>query len=151
MDLTDAAPRSAKDKLASLVSLKRTIDKAKAYNEGHLGEYDYDCPHDKPLFMFLGTDGATFAVKVKELGTDEAIVAWLKSSTRLSAKTPAEIDAFNGERMHWHPEAGSHSAQYFNDLREKIAPGRPEIVTWFDLLDLDEGRPVAAATKLAGS
>lgn len=147
MDLTTNFPRSAKDKLAGLVSLKRTIDKAKAYNEGHLGEYDYDCPHDKPLFEFLGTDGATFSAKVKELNGDEAIVAWLRSSTLLSKKSQAEIDAFNSNRMHWHPDPG-HSAEYFDKLRDQVAPGRPDIVTWFDLLDLDEGRPVAEATKL---
>ncbi len=146
MDLTTSFPRSAKDTLLGLVSLKRTTDKAKAYNEGKLGEYDYDCPHDKPLFKFLGTDGATFAQKVKELDSDEAIAAWVKSSL-LAGKSQADIDAFNDDRMHWHPDPGSHSAEYFSNLREKIAPGRPEIVTWFDLLDLDEKRPVPEATK----
>ena len=34
MDLTTTAPRSVKDRLAGLASLKRTIDKAKAYNLG---------------------------------------------------------------------------------------------------------------------
>lgn len=147
MDLTTSFPRSAKDKLLGLVSLKRAIDKAKAYNEGKLGEYDYDCPHDKPLFQFLGTDGATFAQKVKELDSDDAIADWVKTSL-LVGKSQADIDAFNDARMHWHPDAGSHSAEYFNNLREQIAPGRPEIVTWFDLLDLDEKRPVAHATSL---
>jgi len=147
MDLTNAAPRSAKDKLAGIVSLKRTIDKAKAHNEGHLGEYDYDCPHDKPLFEFVGTNGDEFARKVKELGTDEAIAAWLTAKS-LSHKSKAEIDAFNNDRMHWHPEAGSHSAEYFDNLRQKIAPDRPEIVTWFDLLDIDEGRPVPNPTAV---
>jgi hypothetical protein len=148
MDLTTSIPRSAKDRLAGLVSLKRTIDKAKAYNEGHLGEYDYDCPHDKPLFAFLGTDGATFAAKVKELDDDAAIVAWLQSSTLLPKKTQAEIDAFDLDRMRWHPDPGSHGAEYFDTLRKQVAPDRPEIVTWFDLLDLDEGRAVPEATKL---
>lgn len=147
MNLTITTPRSPKDKLLGLVSLKRVIDKAKAYNEGNLGEYDYDCPHDKPLFAFLGTDGATFAAKVKELDTDDAIASWVQN-TFLSKKTAAEVDAFNADRMRWHPDPGSHSAQYFNDLRDKIAPGRPEIVTWFDLLDLDEGRPVPQPTRL---
>src|SRR5450755_2666134 len=73
MDLTKTVPRSPKQKMLGLVSLARTIDKARAYNEGKLGEYDYDCPHDKPLFEFLGTDGATFAAKVKDLKTEEAI------------------------------------------------------------------------------
>jgi hypothetical protein len=147
MDLTTSFPRSAKDKLLGLVSLKRAIDKAKAYNEGKLGEYDYDCPHDKPLFEFLGTDGATFAQKVKELDTDDAIAGWVTSSF-LTGKSQGDIDAFNDARMHWHPEAGSQSANYFNNLREQIAPDRPEIVTWFDLLDLDEKRPVEHATSL---
>lgn len=147
VDLRTSVPRSAKDKMLGLVSLKRTIDKAKAYNEGHLGEYGYDCSHDKPLFEFLGTNGREFAQKVKELETDDAIAAWIRTAF-LSNKTPARIEAFNAERMRWHPEPGSHSAEYFNNLRSTIAPDRPEIVTWFDLLDLDEKRPVPVATKL---
>lgn len=150
MDLTKTAPRSAKEKLAGLVSLPRVIDKAKAYDEGHLGEYDYDCPHDKPLFEFLGTNGEEFAHKVKELGSDDAIVAWVQSQF-LGKKSLAEIDAFNDARMHWHPEPGSPSAGYFDNLRKQIAPQRPEIVTWFDLLDLDEKRPVTVATRLEAS
>jgi len=147
MNLTTEKPRSAKDKLAGLVSLKRVIDKAKAHNEGQLGEYDYDCPHDKPLFEFLGTNGDEFARKVEELATDEAIAAWVQTAF-LSKKTPDEIEKFNAERMRWHPEPGSHAAHYIEDLRSKIAPDRPNIVTWFDLLDIDEGRPVPTPTSL---
>lgn len=140
MDLTKEYPRSPKDKLLGLVSLKRSIDKAKAYNEGHLGEYDYDCPHDKPLFAFLGTDGATFASKVKGLQTDDAIAGWVQ--TLIAGKTPQEIEAFNADRMRWHPEPGTPSADYFEETRKKLAPEREDITTWFDLLDLDEGREV---------
>ncbi|HLY03820.1 MAG TPA: DUF5069 domain-containing protein [Candidatus Cybelea sp.] len=147
MNLTIEKPRSPKDKLIGLLSLKRVIDKAKAYNEGQLGEYDYDCPHDKPVFAFLGTNGEEFARKVKELGTDDAIAAWVQSAF-LSKKSQAEIDKYNAERMHWHPEPGTPSATYFENLRSQVAPDRKDIVTWFDLLDLDEGRPVAAATSL---
>lgn len=147
MDLTKTAPRSAKDKMLGLVSLKRVIDKARARNEGTLGDYDYDCPHDKPLFEFLGTNGDEFARKVKELGSDDAIAEWVRS-TFLAKKTPAEVEAFNDARMRWHPEPGSHSEEYFKNLREQVAPGRPEIKTWFDLLDLDEKRPVPQATSV---
>jgi hypothetical protein len=147
MDLTKNAPRSAKDKLAGLVSLERTIDKAKAFNDGHLGDYHYDCPHDKPLFEFLQTNAPEFAQKVKELGSDDAIARWLQEKS-LSHKSPAEIAAFNDDRMHWHPEPGTDSAAFFDSERKRLAPDRPEIVTWFDLLDLDEGRPVTKATSL---
>ena len=145
MDLRTSAPRSAKDRLAGLVSFKRVIDKAKAHNEGHLGEYDYDCPHDKPLFAFLGTTGDAFAARVKDLDTDDEIAAWVQADF-LSKKSQAEIDAFNDARMKWHPD--DHSIGYFNDLRDKVAPGRTDVVTWFDLLDLDEGRPVPEPTQL---
>jgi hypothetical protein len=147
MNLTTEKPRSAKDKLAGLVSLKRVIDKAKAHNEGQLGEYDYDCPHDKPLFEFLGTNGDEFARKVEELVTDEAIANWVQTQF-LSKKSREEIEKFNDARMHWHSEPGTPSAQYFENLREQVAPGRKDIVTWFDLLDLDEGRPVPTPTSL---
>jgi hypothetical protein len=147
MDLAIDKPRSAKDKLLGLVSLKRVIDKAKAHNEGHLGEYDYDCPHDKPLFEFLGTNGEEFALKVKELGTDAAIADWVQREL-LSKKTPAEIERFNNDRLHWHPDPGSHGQEYFEQLREQVAPGRRDIITWFDILDLDEGRPVPQPTSL---
>ncbi|MGA8474297.1 MAG: DUF5069 domain-containing protein [Candidatus Cybelea sp.] len=147
MDLTIEKPRSPKEKLLGLVSLKRVIDKARARNEGHLGEYDYDCPHDKPLFEFLGTNGEEFARKVKELAADDAIADWVQREF-LSKKTPAEIERFNSDRLHWHPDPGSHSFEYFEKLRDQVAPGRRDIVTWFDVLDLDEGRPVPQATSL---
>jgi uncharacterized protein DUF5069 len=147
MDLTTEVPRSPKQKMLGIVSLARTIDKARAYNEGKLGEYDYDCPHDKPLFAFLGTDGATFAAKVKELQTDENLEAWAKSDL-LPGKTDADLARFNDERMQWHPEPGSESEQYYRTMRAKIAPGRDDVVTWFDLLDLDEQRPVENPTQI---
>jgi Domain of unknown function (DUF5069) len=147
MDLTVEKPRSAKDRLLGLVSLKRVIDKAKAYNEGNLGEYDYDCPHDRPLFEFLGTTGEQFARKVAELKSDDAIADWVHREF-VSQKTPEEIERFNHDRMRWHPEPGSHSFEYFQNLREQVAPGRSDVVTWFDVLDLDEGRPVPVATSL---
>lgn len=147
MDLTVEKPRSAKDKLLGLVSLKRVIDKAKAHNDDKLGEYDYDCPHDRPLFEFLGTNGEEFARNVAELKSDEAIADWVQREF-LSKKTSEEIERFNRDRMRWHPEPGSHSFEYFQNLREQIAPGRSDVVTWFDVLDLDEGRPVPVATSL---
>ena len=105
MNLTTEKPRSPKDKLVGLLSLKRVVDKAKAHNEGQLGEYDYDCPHDKPVFEFLGTNGEEFARKVKELQTDDAIAAWVQSDF-LSKKSREDIEKYNTERLRWHPEPG---------------------------------------------
>lgn len=56
MDLTKEFPRSPNDTLAGIVSLPRMIDKTHADADGKLGEYDVDCPHDKPVLAFLGID-----------------------------------------------------------------------------------------------
>lgn len=148
MDLTKEFPRSPNELMLGLVSLARTIDKARAYNEGKLGEYHYDCPHDKPLLQFLGIDAKTFAECVGKLGSDEKIAEWIGRDL-LSRKSERDIAFFNQDRMHWRPYPGSESEGFFNELRQKVAPDRTDVVTWFDLLDLDEKRPVPRRLKAA--
>jgi hypothetical protein len=126
--------------LAGIVSLPRMIDKTRANAEGTLGEYDVDCPHDRPVLDFLGVDFATFAAQLKDLHYDDAAVeGWAK--TQLAGKAPAEVAAFNESRRNWGPD--EHSRPYFEDLRAKVAPNRSDVKTWFELLDLDEGRQPA--------
>ncbi len=129
--------------MAGIVSLGRMTDKARAFNAGTLGEYHFDCPHDKPVLAFLGISAPEFAAKVKELGSDSALETYVKDR-HLAKKTPAEIAAFNDDRRKWRPDPGP-SAAYFAELHAQLAPNRPEIVTWFDILDLDEGRKVERA------
>ncbi|MBC5799392.1 MAG: DUF5069 domain-containing protein [Candidatus Eremiobacteraeota bacterium] len=143
MDLTHDYPRSAKDKMAGIDSLARMTDKARAAAQGKLGEYHYDCPHDKPVLAFLGVDAATFKQKAAT-SSDADVETWVRD-TYLKGKSPAEIAAFNEDRENWRPDPGSQSAAYFDETRQAVAPDRPEIKTWFDLLDLDEKRPVARA------
>jgi len=145
MDLTKEFPRSPHDKMLGIYSLPRVIDKASASNEGKLGEYDYDCPHDKPVLEFLGVDGATFAKKVAELKTDSAIADWIKRETAFAGKSPQEIETFNAGRLAWKPPAGSPGETFFVQLRDQVAPGRTDITTWFDVLDADEKRTVQPA------
>ncbi len=120
MDLTKDVPRSPNDMLAGIVSLPRMIDKTQADAEGTLGEYDVDCPHDKPVLAFLGVDYPTFKAKLKELNYDtDAVGAWAKP---LVAKhSPAEIAAFNDSRRAWAPDG--HSQGIF---RQDEGPGRAQ-------------------------
>jgi hypothetical protein len=137
MDLTKEFPRSPNDMLAGIVSLPRMIDKTQANAEGTLGEYDVDCPHDKPVLAFLGVDFPTFAAKVKELKYDtKAVEAWAKPL--VDKHSPAEIKAFNDSRRAWAPD--DHSQGYFDNLKAQVAPNRADVTTWFKLLDLDEKR-----------
>ena len=54
MDLTTSYPRSVKEKIAGVVMIARTTDKAKAKAHGNIGEYHYNCPMDQAVFGFLG-------------------------------------------------------------------------------------------------
>ena len=137
MDLTKEYPRSPYTKMAGIVSLPRMLDKAHADAEGKLGEYDVDCPHDKPVLQFLGIDFATFAPKIKELDYDDgSIEKWARGL--LANRSADEIEAFNESRRHWTPDA--HTQSFFDGMREQVAPGRKDVTTWFKLLDIDEHR-----------
>jgi hypothetical protein len=138
MDLTKTAPRSVKEMMLGTVQLARTTDKAKALAHGSIGEYHYDCPMDQRLFEYLGMDPKAFLNVVKEAKNDAEIEAYAK--TFVAKKDPRNIEAFNKKWLTEEPSG--ESLRHFEDLRSKVAPSRTDVVSWPDLLDLEEGRPV---------
>jgi hypothetical protein len=141
MDLTKTYPRSVHQKFAGVVQLGRTVDKARASHTNTLGEYHYNCGMDQAIFKFLGvTDHEAFA---KEIGTrsDSAVEQWIRD-TYLAKKSQADIAKWNEEWVQHAPDPSSDSYKYFIDLRGKVGPGRTDVTTWADLLDLDESREV---------
>ncbi|MGA8100172.1 MAG: DUF5069 domain-containing protein [Candidatus Cybelea sp.] len=139
MDLTKTAPRSVKETMLGIVQLARATDKAKAAARGRLGEYRYDCPMDQGLFEYLGMDANEFLNIVKTARDDSGIEAYAK--TFVAKKDPRNIEAFNRKWLSAVPSG--ESLKHFEELRAKIAPDRTDVVSWADLLDLDEGREVA--------
>lgn len=138
MDLTKSFPRSPKQKMAGIVMLARTADKARASNAATLGEYRYDCPLDQEVFQFLSLDPKEFAKKADELNESQ-LEEWVRSRF-LTSKTPDEINKFNEEFLADAPAPNSESEEYFLKTRNKIDPSRTDVVTWPGLLDLEEGR-----------
>lgn len=138
MDLTTSYPRSVSEKYLGVVQLGRTIDKGKAAAAGTLGEYDYNCPMDKAVFGFLGLDGEQLLEVIKSANGDAEIEAYVKPFVQ--KKTADEIDRWNGEYLSH--KAEGPSLEYFVNLRNQVAPDRTDVVTWPDLLDLDEKRDV---------
>ena len=147
MDLTKEFPRSVHEKLAGVVMIARTIDKAKAKAHGNIGEYHYNCPMDAAVFGFLGIDHEKFLHEVSTAKDDHAIEAYVKSFT--GKKTPAEIEAFNTGFVSHAPEPGSDGEKSFLALRNSVAPDRTDVTLWADLLDLDEKRSVPKRTAVA--
>jgi hypothetical protein len=137
MDLTKHYPRSVYDKLAGVVMLARATDKAKAAAAETSGEYNYNCGMDQAVFAFLGIDSVAYRDRVA--GADDAEIE--RYAQEFAAKkSPAEIAAWNAEFLSREP--GPESEEYFVSLRDAAAPGRSDVRTWADVLDLDEHREV---------
>jgi hypothetical protein len=138
MDLTKTTPRSVSSMMLGIVQLARATDKAKALAHGSIGEYKYDCPMDQGLFEYLGMEPEAFLKVVKEAKSDSEIEAYAK--TFVAKKDPRNIEAFNKKWLSTVPTG--ESLKHFEELRSKIAPSRTDVVSWSDLLDLEEGRTV---------
>jgi hypothetical protein len=138
MDLTKTMPRSSSEMMLGIVQLARATDKAKALANGTVGEYKYDCPMDRTLFEYLNMDPKAFLEVVKNAKSDYEIEAYAK--TLVARKDPRNIEAFNKKFLAAVPTG--ESLTHFEELRGKIAPSRTDVVSWPDLLDLEEGRTV---------
>lgn len=140
MDLKSSYPRSVKDRIAGVVMLARTADKAKAKAHGDIGEYHYNCPMDEAVFTFLGIDHEKFLQVVTDAKDDRAIEAFAQEHA--AKKTAAEIADWNANFLKYAPAPGSDGEKYFHELRDQVAPDRTDVTAWADLLDLDEKRDV---------
>ena len=137
MDLTKNFPRSPYEKVGGYMMLGRTIDKAHATLQGLLGEYMYDCPLDKRLFGFLGISAHQLLELVENSENDEDVVDLLK--TIQVERNTEEIKQFNDQILESGPN-DDESQVYFERLRQKHAPDRPDISSWFDIIEAEEGR-----------
>jgi len=136
MDLSRDFPRSPKQKIAGLVHLARMIDKGRAYKKKNLADYIYPCPLDKIILNFLQVDAETFAKMVLDKN-DSEISNWAEELTK--SKSSSEISFINKQILDRKPDTQDR-LKYFNEIRDKIDPSRSDIITWVDLLDLEEGR-----------
>ena len=137
MDLTKNFPRSPYEKVDDYMMLGRTIDKAHATLQGLLGEYMYDCPLDKRLFGFLGISAHQLLELVENSENDEDVGDSLK--TIQVERNTEEIKQFNDQILESGPN-DDESQVYFERLRQKHAPDRPDISSWFDIIEAEEGR-----------
>ena len=137
MDLIKNFPRSPYEKVDDYMMLGRTIDKAHATLQGLLGEYMYDCPLDKRLFGFLGISAPQLLELVENSENDEDVVDSLK--TIQVERNTEEIEQFNDQILESGPN-DDESQVYFERLRQKHAPDRPDISSWFDIIEAEEGR-----------
>jgi hypothetical protein len=118
------------------VHLPRLLDKARAFAAGKIGEYVFPCPLDKRFFGFTGIDPDAFLATVKTGRGDVAMLAWVTENTK-PARTPWEIDAWSRWLEAAGPGDAKRHAGFAEDIGE-LAPGREDIRTNFDRLELDD-------------
>lgn len=135
-DLTQHPPRSPRVRLGGYVILPRCLDKGRATLAGKNGEYHYACPLDMRLLDFVGIEPEAMKKELAGGKSDSEMLEWIEKNARFK-RSPLEIAAFSSlaeARAPGDPE----TREFFNGLHSKAAPGREDIFTFFDLLDVDD-------------
>jgi hypothetical protein len=135
-DLTQRPPRSPRVRLGGYVILPRMLDKGRATIAGKQGEYHYDCPTDQRFLTFVGISAEPLKKQLAAGKSDSEILQWIEKNAK-HQRTEAEIAAWSAHCEHRAP-SDTESREWFNGEHAKLAPKREDIVTYFDLLDLDD-------------
>ncbi len=137
-DLTRQPPRSPRVRLGGYVILPRMLDKGRATIARKQGEYHYDCPTDQRFLTFVGINAAALKKQLATGKGDGEILQWIEKNAK-HKRTEPEIAVWSAYCAQRAPE-DTGSREWFNSQHAKLAPKREDIVTWFDLLDLDDYR-----------
>jgi hypothetical protein len=133
-DLTQFPPRSPRVRLGGYAHLARLIDKARAFAAGKAGDYSYNCPLDRFFFDFSGIDHKALLAQVKKGVSDTTIAEWVGKKSK---RTPQEIAAWTAW-LETRSPGGADGHEWFHKAITKLAAGREDVRTLFDLLDLDD-------------
>lgn len=135
-DLTQMAPRSPRVRLGGFVTLPRILDKCRAEIAGKQGEYKFNCPLDQRFFTFAQLDAQAFKREVQSGKADGEMLLWVLQNAKRKLED-FEIAAWSRQQEERVP-SDVDARQFFHELHQKTAPQRQDIVTWFDLLDVDD-------------
>ncbi|HLZ53271.1 MAG TPA: DUF5069 domain-containing protein [Verrucomicrobiae bacterium] len=133
-DLTKFPPRSPRVRLGGYVILPRMLDKGRATVAGKNGEYHYACPLDQGFLEFVGLDPEVLKKQLNK--TDSEVLEWINQNAKYKRTMP-EILAWSAWQEQAAPD-NPESREHFNEIQKAAAPGREDIATWFDVLDVDD-------------
>jgi len=146
--------RSPYIKVGRLVYFGRMIDKIRLHATGQLpadyvanyGESPQSTVFDARCCRFLAIAHADLVKQVATGKTDDALLAWCHENG--GARTDEQCDIWNNFMMKrgWRDD-GTERLQF--RLREAGLQNRADILTFFDFIDVDEGRDPAVTRLLA--
>ena len=136
--------RSPRDQTGGIVVFGRILDKIRLHAAGklpdgyHVGVVAGNRTFDDRLCKFLGVDFDKFAARVMKGGSDEEILGWCFTHGRQPDAEQIEVwNAFLSKR-------GWRDAATPGFEKSKADAGfahRDDILTYFDLMEAEEGRP----------
>ncbi len=139
-NLSLEAPRSPRERIGGYGILARAIDKCRADIAGTIGGYHTNCPLDRYLFDWKGTDYAGFRALLEGGSDDEAIVRFVNETG--TPKTAEEIAAWSGQMEAYRPYENPDMREWFVGECEPLGLD-PKTATLFDYLDTDDARSFA--------
>ena len=135
-DLTQRPPRSARVRLGGYCILPRMLDKGRAVLAGKQGEFKYACPLDQEFLNFAGIDPEMLREQLASGKGDTEILEWIVTNQK-NKRLPHEIEAWSCYQDRRTP-GDLDKREYLHEIHKEIGAGRHDIVSWFDLLDLDD-------------
>jgi hypothetical protein len=135
-DLTQRPPRSPRVRLGGYVLLPRMLDKGRATLAGKNGPYHYACPLDQRFLSFAGIDPEKLKDQLALGKGDGEILEWITAN---SATKPQEWDIAQWSAYIEQRTPGDvETKEFFTGELASLSKTREDILTWADLLDLDD-------------
>jgi len=137
VDLTVRPPRTAfLRSVAGIVGVARMADKARGKRAGRLGAYKYgdDSFVDRELLKFLGISQVDFEEAAWNNPNDDELTEWIRGQSAYTASTVSVLN----EWLTGHGIQTPGIEETFRARREEVCPGRAEVTTYFELMDIDD-------------
>ena len=136
--------RSPRDLVGGIAVFGRILDKIRFHaKEGklpdgyHLGYLSGNRTFDERVCKFLGVDFNALSKRTLEGGTDEEVLEWCCLNG--NRPTTEQIEIWNGF-MHKRGWRDAASAGLVKQREEAGLGHREDLVTFFDMMDVEEGR-----------
>jgi hypothetical protein len=135
-DLTQRPPRSPRVRLGGYALLARMLDKGRATLAGKNGLYHYACPLDQRFLSFAGIDADKLKEQIALGKGDGELLNWITENSTTKPQ-PWEIIQWSSWVENRVPD-DVETKEYFTGMLAEFSKTREDILTWTDLLDLDD-------------
>lgn len=135
LDLAAQPPRSPYERLGNYVILARAIDKCRSDLAGTIGEFHTNCPLDRHLFDWKGTDYDAFR-KLVASGADDAEITTFIDETGLP-KSAEDVAAWSEKEEATMPYKNPDAREWFVGVCEPLGLD-PAKSTLFEYLVEDD-------------